>query len=810
VDALGLIFRSELRRRWRSWLALTLLIAVVGGVVMASAGAGRRTAAAFPTFVQTHGYDAAIYSSGPLPQLARYPAVARLTAVPIAYNGQPTCACTHPVDNTNFNVMYVPPRAVARTINLVSGTMPDPSSADEVVASSTLQRDNGVHIGTVMRMRMYSASQSEAVNNASGAGPSPTGPFVSLRVVGIEAAVYEFQAGTTALYDVYTTPAFARSVLPRTTTGYTYFVRLRHGAADVDAFKNYVKALPSSPNFVDVSTPAVLVANSIHPQAVGWWLLAGLAALAGAAVVGQALSRTRRVESDEFPTLKALGLGRRGLVALGMASTLAVGLAGAVGAVALAFALSPLAPVGDARLVEPSSGLSLDGPVLLLGAAATVAMVLALGAWPSLRAARGRPDDPRLPRSSAVAGLLGAAGAPPTMVVGVRNALERGRGATTAPVATALLGALLAVTALCGTAVFGSSLAHLDATPALFGDTYQVIIYGTPGAGTLSPQQGLRSVIEQLERHPGVDHITKVTGAPISIHGVNVVAAAYAPVRGPALLVAVSGRLPVREGEIALGTSTMRQTGTHSGALVPVRFASRSGHPRTALLRVVGTAALPTGVGDGEVGLGTGAVLTLAGYEHAACPPGPAELTCVHSIQGNLAVLASAPPGGTGHGVITRAISVDQGYDGTPITPTSLVNFGEAVNFPLILGVILAIFGAATLTHLLVVSVGRRRREMGLLKALGFVSRQVGATVYWQATTVTLVGLAVGVPIGIALGRVIWRVFALNIGVVPNPVIDLWVIAGLIAAVLVGAALLSLGPALAAARARPGRLLRTE
>lgn len=778
---------------------------------MAAAAAGRRTASAFPTFLQTHGYDATIYSSVPLPQLARYPAIARITTVPIAYNGQPTCDCTHPIDNNNFNVMYVPPGSMARTVNLVAGTMPNPSSADEVLASFTLQRDNGVHIGTVMRMRMYAASQSEAVNNATGAGPPPRGAFVSLRVVGIEAAAYEFQAGTTALYDVYTTPAFARSVLPKTTTGFNYLVRLHHGAAaDVDAFKTYVKALPSGPTFIDVSTPAVLVAGSIHPQAVGWWLLAVLAALAGAAVVGQALSRTRRVESDEFPTLKALGLGQSSLVALGMASTLAVGLAGAIGAVALAYALSPLAPVGDARLAEPTSGLRLDGPVLLLGAAATVAVVLALGAWPSFRAVRGRPDDARSTRSSAVARLLGAAGAPPTMVVGARNALERGRGGTTAPVATALLGAVLAVTALCAIAVFGSSLTHLDATPALFGDTYQVIVYGTPGAGALGPQQGLRSVIAQLERHPGVDRITEATGALMSIDGVSVQAAAYAPVRGPALLVAVSGRLPVRDGEIALGTSTMRQTGTQAGAVVPVRFASPSGHARTAPMRVVGTVALPTGVGDGEVGLGTGAVLTMAGYEHAACPHGTAGLRCVHSIQGRLAVLASGAPNSTGHAAIARVIAADQNYDGTPITPTSLVNFGEAVNFPLILGVILAIFGAATLAHLLVVSVGRRRREMGLLKALGFVSRQVGATVYWQATTVTLAGLAVGAPIGIALGRVIWRAFALNIGVVPDPVVDLSVIAGLMAAVLLGAALLSLGPALVAARARPGQLLRTE
>ncbi len=48
-----------------------------------------------------------------------------------------------------------------------------------------------------------------------------------------------------------------------------------------------------------------------------------------------------------------------------------------------------------------------------------------------------------------------------------------------------------------------------------------------------------------------------------------------------------------------------------------------------------------------------------------------------------------------------------------PVAPTSLVNFGEAVNFPLIFGVMLAVFGAATLAHLLVVSVSRRRGRSG-------------------------------------------------------------------------------------------------
>src|SRR6202789_640475 len=88
-----------------------------------------------------------------------------------------------------------------------------------------------------------------------------------------------------------------------------------------------------------------------------------------------------------------------------------------------------------------------------------------------------------------------------------------------------------------------------------------------------------------------------------------------------------------------------------------------------------------------------------------------------------------------------------------PVTPTNLVNFGEAVNFPLIFGLVLIVFGIATLVHVLVVSVARRRREAGLLRALGFVRRQIAYAVWWQTTTITLVGLVVGVPVGIAVGR---------------------------------------------------------
>ena len=51
--------------------------------------------------------------------------------------------------------------------------------------------------------------------------------------------------------------------------------------------------------------------GSIHPQAVGWWVLAALAALVGLAVVGQALARQSAVESEDHPTLVAVGMSGR-------------------------------------------------------------------------------------------------------------------------------------------------------------------------------------------------------------------------------------------------------------------------------------------------------------------------------------------------------------------------------------------------------------------------------------------------------------------------------------------------------------------
>ena len=120
----------------------------------------------------------------------------------------------------------------------------------------------------------------------------------------------------------------------------------------------------------------------------------------------------------------------------------------------------------------------------------------------------------------------------------------------------------------------------------------------------------------------------------------------------------------------------------------------------------------------------------------------------------------------------------------------------------------MAVFGAATLFHLLVVSVSRRRRETGLLKVLGFVNSQVVWAVSRQATTLAVVGIIIGVLIGLIAGRATWDLFASHLGVVPLAVVPVWLIAVLAVGVMVVANVLAVGPALAATRSRPGRSSR--
>jgi hypothetical protein len=797
-----------LRQRWRSWLAIAFLISIVGGLVLAGTAAGRRTESAFPGFVSAHGFEALVYATQAVPTVQALPGVASVTQVVAPDNGQPRCNCTHPINSEDLGVLVAAPSPNS-PFKLLSGRLPNPSNPDEVLASFSLQQDSGVHIGSVIHIPFFSPSQASAYNSTPDALLKPEGPTVALRVVGIEASENEFPSGATPSYDLYATPAFERTVIPRTAYAYGYFVRLRDGVAGLPRFDAAASALGAQGvEFTQNEQQQVGdVEASIHPQAIGWWILAALAALAGLAVVGQALARQSFVESEDYPTMAAVGADRRQLFALAMARTLIVGLAGALGAVVIAIALSPIAPLGEARAAEPATGVAFDWPVLLLGALGTVMVVIALGVVPALRSAHtfGRAEQRASTRPPTLVGRFAATGAPPSAVIGVRNALQRRSGGSPVPVGSAFLGTVLAVIALCGTAVFGASLSHLTATPRLYGDTFQLNFDDQYGGGPYP------KVLASLKHDTAVRAITEGIGLQeIAVNKVLVGGIAGTAVRGGLLLATVSGHLPNGDNQIGLGATTMREANAHVGSVVAVTLTTPSGGKRTVPFRVVSQISFP--VIAGAVALGTGAAFTISGYEAAVCPPSPHQSACRAAVAGtnNGGLLVSMVAGPRGQAAIAHYLDVDRAITSVAITPTSLVNFGEAVNFPLIFGAVLAAFGAATLLHLLVVSVTRRRREVGLLKVVGFVNGQVISAVAWQATTLALGGILIGVPIGIVLGRAVWNAFARNLGAVPVAVTPIGLLVALVAGVLVVTNLIAIAPAVAATRSKPGALLRTS
>lgn len=794
------------RQDWKSWLALAALVALVGGLVMAAAATGRRTAAAFPGFVARHGYDAVVYSGHPLPSLAGIPQVAYTTPSPGPINIARCASCRKPIDAGAFGTFEVPPRDLPRMVKLLSGRMPDQSDPDEVLASYTLARDNGVRIGSVIQVLTPTPAQIEMGQARVRMADVPRR---DLRVVGLVVTENEFPAGSGSRYDLFLTRAYATAVNHRAVMLSVYFVRLRHGAADLPAFDSHLRPLGSL-GADDLDIDAAAVQRAISPQAVGWWVLAGLAALAGLAVIAQAAVRQFVTDHSDRHVLSALGLQSRQFLALGLARAAIIGVAGAAGAVVLVVLLSPLTPLGEARLAAGSPGeVFIDPQITVAGALATVGIVVALSAWPAVRQARLlRPDPPGRIVPAALVRAVARTGAPPSMLIGVRYALERGRGRRQAPVGTALLGTVLAVAALCATAVFGASLTLLLSSPALYGAPFQVE-FTNLGTGSGSVLTG--SLLTGLRKEPAMKRITLVTVAEIAVNGRHVRTLAVTAIRGPALISTVDGRLPTGDGDIMLGAATMRSIGARSGGLIRVTVPDPvTGAAHTSQFRVIGHASFLPSFGTG--GLGTGAVMTVSALTRAECPHGAGQSACSRKARQNLAysVLARAAPGRAGAAAVARYASKYRPYVAVPQKPVELVNFGESVNFPLLFGMALALFGAATMVHLLLVSVPRRRAEAGLLKVLGFVRYQVAAVVSWQATAVATIGIAVGLPLGIAAGKILWRIFATNFGVVPLPVVPALPVAAIAVGVLGGANVLAFLPALIAARARPAQLLRSE
>jgi FtsX-like permease family len=537
--------------------------------------------------------------------------------------------------------------------------------------------------------------------------------------------------------------------------------------------------------------------RSIRPQAVALWLLAGLFGVIGLLIVGQLLARLSFLEATGYGTLRALGMSRGQLMTACLGRAAAIGAAGGVIAAVLGVAVSPLLPVGLAGVAEPHPGIEADVPVLAAGLAAAVLVTVGCAIWPGWRAAAERPlaglAEPGQQRRTVISRLTAAGPVP--LAMGIRLALHRGAGRTAVPVRSAIASATVGVAALSAAVVFAASLSHLLASPALYGVTWDAAVTSNDGTGT-------GPVVAMVKRDRQVAAwATGWTGARLQAGRTEFeVIVLRVPGGMSFVLPPVTGRLPQSSREIALGTKTLRQLHAPVGATIQVSLENAPARPMT----IVGTTVFPT-LSD-TLGLGTGATLTPGGVRHLM--PGKA-------VDPPDAVVFVRFRPGAGPQAGRQALAARLARLGSftvdgPATPTDLLNFGQVQDLPQVLGIGLAVVALLTITHLLMTSVRRRQRDFAVLRALGFTSWQVRGTLCWQAVVLAGVALLIGVPAGIACGRLCWQVFAYQLGITPVVAVPLAALPIMAASWLAAAAVIAALSGKTATRIPPARVLHRE
>jgi ABC-type antimicrobial peptide transport system permease subunit len=142
--------------------------------------------------------------------------------------------------------------------------------------------------------------------------------------------------------------------------------------------------------------------------------------------------------------------------------------------------------------------------------------------------------------------------------------------------------------------------------------------------------------------------------------------------------------------------------------------------------------------------------------------------------------------------------------------PMRLGELRQLRMLPMIFGGILAVLAVAAGGHALAVSVRRRAPELAVLRSLGLTTRQARGVFVTQATVLAGVGLAFGIPLGVALGRTLWRVVARSTPVQYVPPPALLTAALIVLLTLILANLLAAWPGHRAAQLRVADVLRAE
>ena len=772
--------RSEVVRRWRALLVLGVLAGLVGGLALAAVAGARRTSTVYQRYREATGRSDAIAFAtliGVFP--ADYTPVRNLPEVEDAGEFALT-----PVGLEGLPIGQLAPNddRLYRTVNrplLTSGRLPHPDRADEIVINRQAVKQLGLGLGD--RVTIVTATDFDE------SGPLGSGPSVEATVVGIGNSVMDLTFHGDS-------PSFIPSGAllrdhPEIPRAGNLVVRLRPGTDVAEFGRRAAEAmgLPGLP-VRDLAEDTKRVTHGTDLERTALLLFAAAVALAGVVLVGQALTRTVFALEQPATALRALGFTRNALVG-GLVLPLAVtAITGAIVTVGTTIALSRFFPVGLAGRLEPDPGVHADWLVVLPGALLVALIVIGGAALSAMRAtSRLRRRASVTTRLSVVPALRRLAVAPLPAVIGAGLALERGEGERQLPVGPALVGAVAAVLGVVGAFGLLHGIDDALARPDLSGQFWHADVLPTDPDGT----DGL---VADLAADDQISDVHIVTLTDVVFEGASVPIYSLDQRKGGTTFTLLDGRRPTNPDEVVIGPATARALDKGIGDTIRVE----GDHERP--LRVVGKGLLPQ---TPHFGFDQGAWLTVEGFGAIAPPTDDAR---------EATILVRFEPGVS---VEEGAAGLEERYgDRAEIESSSLpldVSLLRNVRtLPKALAAFLVVLGLGALGHVLATAVRRRRHDLAVLRALGFRPLQVAACVSWQAVTVSLVGLLLGIPLGIAAGRWSWRWVADSTPLLYAPPVAAFVVLASIPAALLLANAIAALPARRAATLRPAEVLRTE
>ncbi len=792
--------RIERRRRLRALVMLAVLIAISAATVLAAVAGARRGASSVDRLLaETLPADAVVQPAQPGFDWAAVRALPQVEALGLITYGRYTI---NGVGDPAETLYKLPADVeVMRTVErpvVLAGRPADPARADEAVITARYAQRSGLGVGDTVQLGLY---RPETIDPAGviRLPPAADGPVLTIRIVGVIRSFFsadELDAPGQILPSAGLFARYRPNLLGDEQLGhYLGILRLRGGAAALPAFRADLARVTGQPG-IRVSGPEKeRHARDVVRFEAGALLAFGLAALLAAIVlVGQFIVRYAASSVADLRVLRGLGMTpRQAALAAAAGPFLAAAVGTGVGSGA-AILVSRWMPFGAAAPYEPHPGLDADwlvlgagwllGPVLI-GCVAAVAATVALA----------NVGHQAVAGSSAVARAAASAGLPVAMVVGTRFALEPGQGRNAVPVRPALLGAVTGVVGVLAAFTVAAGVADAAGHPERFGQNASGSVYLGYAGQNFIPSD---PILSALDADPDIGGLLDLRYAVGYAAESAVKTFSYAPVGDPLPIVRTGGAPPRSDGEVVLGPTSARQLGASVGSSITL-----TGDAGSRALRVVGIGFVPEGTGDtGDYG--EGAWVLPGGYD-----------ALFSGFEGHGAVYAFRagvdPAAGTAR--LREVLGAVPGAQRAGVYPLPAPSrLGEIRNVRVlpVLGGFLALLGAGAVGHALATAVRRRGHDLAVLRALGMSRGQCRGVVVTQATVLAVAGLLFGIPLGIALGRTVWRLVAESTPLVYQPPATALALLLVAVTALALANLLAAVPGRRAARLLVNQILRAE